>query len=95
MIKEKTSHWKIPMEIGEFRFSEFANCFHFCLVDGIGQAKETALAYLNSNYPDKAPFTLTRIETKNPHPEATGTNKYVPDNEIFICFEPLINTNWD
>lgn len=95
MIKEKTSHWRVPLEIGEFEFSEFANSFHFRVEDSLAEIKETALSYLNQNYPDKAPFQLTRVETKHPLPGTTGTNKHVDDNQAYICFEPLINTNWD
>lgn len=83
------------LEPDTFMFSEFASDFHFHIDDNIEEVKRFALDFLNSNYPEKAPFTLTRIETKQPRPGITGTNRYCADYEVFICFSPLLNRDFD
>lgn len=78
-----------------FDFSPFANRFLFHIDNDIEEIKQFTISYLNKNFPNKAPFKITRIETKKPHPGITKLNPYVKDDLIFICFEPLINTKWD
>jgi len=83
------------LEQGKFYFCEFANTFRFHIKDNIENVKAFAVEYLNRNYPDKAPFRLTRVETLKPHPGTTGLNRYVSKDEVYVCFEPLINGDWD
>lgn len=80
--------------INGFQFNEFANCFYTHQQTSLMEVERYCLSFLNDNYPQLAPFTIDRIETKSGE-NAKSSNQQLDSNEMLITFSPLINTKWD
>lgn len=81
--------------VNKFKFSAFANSFYTHKDTPIEYVKTYCLNFLNSNYPELAPFEIERIETKDVQNGITSNNPYLDINEMLITFKPLINSRWD